>query len=30
VLEHLGFTPRHVADEAQRVLSHLRQGGVPS
>jgi len=30
VLEHLGFTPRHVADEAQRVLSLLRQGGVPS
>ena len=30
VLEHLGFTPRHVADEALRVLSYLRQGGVPS
>ena len=30
VLEHLGFTPRHVADEALRVLSHLREGGVTS
>ena len=30
VLEHLGFTPRNVADEALRVLSHLREGGVTS
>jgi transketolase len=29
VLEHLGFTPRHVADEAARVLSLIREGGIP-
>jgi hypothetical protein len=28
VLEQLGFTPRHVADEALRVLSAIREGGI--
>ncbi len=28
VLEQLGFTPRHIADEALRVLSTIREGGV--
>jgi transketolase len=28
VLDHLGFTPRHVADEAVRVLSLIREGGI--
>ena len=28
VLEQLGFTPRHVADEATRVLSLIREGGI--
>jgi transketolase len=28
VLEHLGFTARHVADEAVRILSDIREGGV--
>jgi hypothetical protein len=28
VLDHLGFTPRHVADEAARVLSLIREGGI--
>jgi transketolase len=28
VLEHLGFTPQRVADEAARVLSLTRQGGI--
>jgi transketolase len=28
VLDHLGFTPRHVADEAQRVVSAIREGGI--
>jgi transketolase len=30
VLEQLGFTPRHIADEALRVLTHIREGGVTS
>jgi transketolase len=29
VLEKLGFTARHVADEALRVLSLTREGGIP-
>jgi transketolase len=28
VLEKLGFTPRHVADEAQRVLAHTGKGAM--
>jgi transketolase len=28
VLDQLGFTPRHVADEAQRVLTAIREGGI--
>ncbi len=28
VLEQLGFSPRHVADEAIRVLSAIREGGI--
>jgi transketolase len=28
VLDHLGFTPRHVADEAVRILSLIREGGI--
>ena len=28
VLSQLGFTPRHVADEALRVLSAIREGGI--